>query len=172
MRAGWIRPFTRCTCRCRKEIHQQNSTGGRLDGWMDGWGYLGSQLSVCRCGCICSRPAAQCFFLRPHVRHRLPALFMLPPRAPSTQGMAASSSQTDYPSSPRRRRSSKSKSHAHPTRGKFHRLRIYRQGGRSRSRFSFVFQNSVPLFRLPLNYFSFPTTGTCYSLVYVAGNTR
>jgi hypothetical protein len=70
------------------------------------------------------------------------------------------------------RRSPKPKSHAHPARGKFHRLRIYRQGGRSRSRFSFVFQNSVPLFRLPLNYFSFPTTGTSYSLVYVVENTR
>jgi hypothetical protein len=108
---------------------------------------LDLSLSARRCGCICSRPAAQCFFLRPHARHRLPALSILPPRVPSMQGMATSSSRTDYPSSPRRRRSPKSKSHAHPAHGKFHRLRIYRQGWRSRSRFSFVFQNSVSIGR-------------------------
>jgi hypothetical protein len=93
------------TRRAAHDLEEANSPtklNWRETGWMDGWGYLGSQPQRMHQRIICSRSAAQCFFLLPHAHHRLPALSMLPPRVLSTEGMAASSSRTDYPSSPRR----------------------------------------------------------------------
>jgi hypothetical protein len=95
-------------------------------------------------------PAAQCFLLQPHAQHRLPALSMLPPRVPSTQRHGSDLFMDDL--------SILLQSHAHPARGEFRRLCIYRQVGRIKARLRLLFENLPPLFQLPLDFSVFSST--------------
>jgi hypothetical protein len=147
----------------RKQIHSQNSIRGR--DWM---GTLDLSLSRTMQQPRWLLNASS--FRRMHTIACRPAFSMLPPPVPSTQGTAATSFRTTSLALPclvLSCRSPKSKSHAHPARGKFRRLHIYRRSRRSRSCFIRISKLGAA-FSTPAKLFQF-SIQTYTALFYLAG---